>query len=267
MTKLTGWKVLRAGRGSGLVLTVDFATTGRSDSSFSDLAPRLDPRLTVWETRQPDTADGMSAQDYIELWTREIKDSGLTVLAVLGYCAGSVFAGELAARIGDWQEQPPRFVMFDPEVPTPDGLDRDFTAMMDQFAAVLSPEEATAAREASRQARTDAPDFAAFGDELVRIFREQAGAAFVREELDTELLEEFAAVFRSFVSYLDAARQIDPTAAWGTAVAVNSDNPTEGALLAPESVGIPVAHVDILRSPLTAEAIDRIVAAHTAATA
>ncbi|MGW2183516.1 hypothetical protein ACWCXX_36960 [Streptomyces sp. NPDC001732] len=267
MTKLNGWKVLSAGRGSDLVLTVDFATTGRSDSSFSDLAPRLDPQLTVWETRQPDSGDGMSAEDYIELWAREVEDSGLTVRAVLGYCAGSVFAGELAARIGERQEQPPRFVVFDPEVPDRAGLDRDFTAMMDQFAAVLSPEEVAAARRASQEARTDAPDFAAFGDELVRIFREQAGAAFVREELDTELLEEFAAVFRSFVSYLDAARQIDPTAAWRTATAVNSNSATEGALLARESVDIPVDHVDILRSPLTAEAVDRIVAAHADATA
>lgn len=62
----------------------------------------------------------------------------------------------------------------------------------------------------------------------MRIFREQAGAAFAREELDTDLLEEFAAVFRSFVSYLDAARGIDPTAAWRTATAVNSRQPTEG---------------------------------------
>ncbi|MGW4234413.1 hypothetical protein ACWEF9_34960 [Streptomyces sp. NPDC004980] len=262
MTRLNSWKVLRAGEGSGLVLAVDFATTGRPDSSFSDLVPHLDPRLTVWETRQPDTGDGMSAADYIERWDRQVEDSGHTVRGVLGYCAGSVFAGELTARVAARQGQAPPFVMFDPEVPTPAALDRDFAAMMGQFASVLSADEVTAARQAAAAARVTAPDFAAFGDELVRIFREQAGAAFAREELDTDLLEEFAAVFRSFVSYLDAARGIDPTAAWRTATAVNSRQPTEGSLLAARTVGIPVDHADILRSPLTADAVTGILSAH-----
>ncbi|MGY3680982.1 hypothetical protein [Streptomyces sp. TE33382] len=258
MTRPSSWKVLNAGQGGDLVLAVDFATTGRSDSSFSDLAPLLDPRLTVWETRQPDTGSAMSARDYIALWAREAEDSGRTVRAVLGYCAGSVFAGELAAEIAGRQAEPPRLVVFDPEVPTPDGLDRDFAAMMGQFASVLSADEVSAARRAATAARTSTPDFAAFGDELVRIFREQAGAAFAREELDTDLLEEFAAVFRSFVSYLDAARQIDPAAAWRTATAVGSRQPSEGALLAARSVDIPVDHVDILRSRLTADAVGEI---------
>ncbi|MEV5676426.1 hypothetical protein [Streptomyces sp. NPDC052179] len=262
MSRLTGWKVLNEGRGTDLVLAVDFATTGRSDSSFTDLVPRLDPHLAVWETRQPDTGDGMSARDYIDLWVREAEDSGRTVRAVLGYCAGSVFAGEIAARVAGWQARPPRFVMFDPEVPSPAGLDRDFAAMMNQFASVLSADEVSAARQAAQTARAGAPDFAAFGAELVRIFREQAGAAFAREELDTELLEEFAAVFRSFVSYLDAARQIEPAAAWRTATAVSSRQPTEGALLAARTVEVPVDHVDILRSARTAEVVGEIVGSY-----
>ncbi|MFC5072989.1 hypothetical protein [Kitasatospora cinereorecta] len=262
MTRLNCWKVLKAGQGSDLVLAVDFATTGRPDSSFSDLVPHLDPRLTVWETRQPDTGDGMSAQDYIERWAREVEAGGRTVRAVLGYCAGSVFAGELAARLAGRQAEPVPFVMFDPEVPTPAALDRDFAAMIGQFASVLSADEVTAARQAAAAALLTAPDFAALGDEFVRIFREQAGTAFAREELDTDLLEEFAAVFRSFVSYLDAARGIDPTAAWRTATAVNSRQPTEGALLAARAVGIPVDHADILRSSLTAEAVTGILSAH-----
>ncbi|MBT2380624.1 hypothetical protein AMK21_14320 [Streptomyces sp. CB00316] len=259
MTRLDGWKVLNAGRGSDLVLAVDFATTGRSDSSFSDLVPLLDPRLTVWETRQPDTGAGMSAADYVELWAREAESSGRTVRAVLGYCAGAVFAGELAARLADRPGQDPRLVVFDPETPDPAGLDRDFAAMMDQFASVLSADEVAAARQAATAARAGAPDFAAFGDALVAIFREQAGAAFRREGLDEDLLGEFAAVFRSFVSYLDAARQIDPTGAWRTAVAVNSRQHTEGALLAARSVDLPVDHVDLLRSRLTADAVGEAV--------
>ncbi|MFD0043132.1 hypothetical protein ACOMD4_07910 [Streptomyces anulatus] len=259
MTRLDGWKVLNAGRGSDLVLAVDFATTGRSDSSFSDLAPLLGPELTVWETRQPDTGTGMSAAQYIELWAGEAEASGRPVRAVLGYCAGAVFAGELATRLAHRQQQRPALVVFDPEIPNPAGLDRDFAAMMDQFASVLSADEVAAARQAATAARADAPDFAAFGDALVATFREQAGAAFRREGLDADLMEEFAAVFRSFVSYLDAARQIDPTAAWRTAVAVNSRQRTEGALLAARSVDLPVDHVDLLRSRPTADAVGEAV--------
>lgn len=264
MSRLSGWKVLAEGPGPELVLAVDFATTGRSDSSFSDLVPRLGGRYTVWETRQPDTGEGMSAEDYLAWWTREVEESGRTVRAVLGYCAGSVFAGELASRVAAGQAEPPRFLMVDPEVPTPDALHRDFDAMLGQFASVLSAGELAAARQAAATALATAPGFAALGSELVRIFREQAGTAFAREELDMDLLEEFAAVFRSFVSYLDAARGIDPAAAWSAATAVNSLQPTEGALLAARSVAVPVDHVDILRSDLTAGAVEEILSLHAA---
>jgi Xaa-Pro aminopeptidase len=262
MTQPNGWKVLNAGREAELVLAVDFATTGRSDSSFSDLAALLAPHLTVWETRQPPTATGMSAQDYLALWADGVAGSGRTVRAVLGYCAGSVFAGELAARIADHQAQAPHLVVFDPEVPSRAGLYRDFAAMMDQFASVLSPQEVAAAHQEGAAAQAAAPDFAAYGDELVRIFTERAGAAFAREELDTELLDEFAAVFRSFVSYLNAARQIDPAPAWRTATAVSSRNPTEGAALAGRSVEVAVDHAEILRSRRVAEAVNEIIGAY-----
>ena len=66
------------------------------------------------------------------------------------------------------------------------------------------------------------------------------------------------------MSYLDAARSIDPAGAWRTATAVNSLQPTEGALLAARAVEIPVDHVDILRSDLTAGAVQEILSLHAA---
>ncbi|MBU7597294.1 hypothetical protein JGS22_006505 [Streptomyces sp. P38-E01] len=256
MTKLNGWKVLNEGQGGEVVLGVDFATTGRSDSSFSDLAPNLGHGLALWETRQPDGASAGSAEDFLGLWADGIAASGRTVRAVLGYCAGSVHAGELAARIAERQGSAPVFVMFDPEVPTHASLYRDFVAMMNQFAAVLSADEVAAAHREGEEAQARFAEFAAYGDELVRIFQEKAGVAFAREELDTEMLDEFVAVFRSFVAYLNAARQIDPAAAWSTATAVNSEHPTEGAAQAAVTVDIAVAHSDILRDKRVADAVN-----------
>ncbi|MEV6962275.1 hypothetical protein AB0M97_24400 [Streptomyces sp. NPDC051207] len=263
MTQLSGWKVLNPGGQDGdLVLAVDFATTGRSDSGFSDLVPRLDPAFAVWETRQPPGATGRPAEDYLALWDGEAAGSGRTVRAVLGYCAGSVFAGELAARIAARQGEAPRLVLFEPEVPAPAGLYRDFAAMMNQFASVLSPDEVTAAQQEADAARADAADFGGYGDALVRIFKERAGAAFAREELDTELLDEFAAVFRSYVSYLDAARQIDPAATWRTGTAVSSRTPSGGAALAGRNVGVDVDHAEMLRDARVAEAVNEIIGAY-----
>ncbi|MFD8519477.1 hypothetical protein ACFV2D_05595 [Streptomyces capillispiralis] len=260
MTQLSGWKVLSPGRGGGdLVLAVDFATTGRSDSSFSDLAPRLDPALAVWETRQPADTAPLTAEDYLALWDGGAAADGRRVRAVLGYCAGGVFAGELAARVAARQGgEAPHLVLFEPEVPEPDGLYRDFAAMMNQFASVLTAEEVGAAQREAEAARTADVDFGAYGDVLVRIFTERAGAAFAREELDTEMLDEFAAVFRSYVSYLDAARRIDPAAAWSTGTAVSSRTPSQGAALAGRGVGIDVDHADMLRDARVAEAVNRI---------
>ncbi|MEY9488915.1 hypothetical protein RKD26_004709 [Streptomyces calvus] len=264
MTQLSGWKVLGPGRAGGeLVLAVDFATTGRSDSAFTDLAPRLDRALAVWETRQP-AGDGLPAEDYLALWDGEAAADGRRVRAVLGYCAGSVFAGELAARVAARQDEAPHLVLFEPEVPEPAGLYRDFAAMMNQFASVLTAEEVSAAQQEADAARTGDVDFGAYGDVLVRIFMERAGAAFAREELDTELLDEFVAVFRSYVSYLDAARRIDPAAAWRTATAVGSRTPSQGAALAGRNIGIDVDHCDMLRDERVAEAVNRILGSYVA---
>ncbi|MEV7791271.1 hypothetical protein AB0O68_04745 [Streptomyces sp. NPDC087512] len=265
MTQLSGWKVLNPGRDGGdLVLAVDFATTGRSDSSFSDLAPRLDPALALWETRQPSGTAPLSAEDHLALWDGQAAACGRRVRAVLGYCAGSVFAGELAARVAARQGDAPHLVLFEPEVPAPAGLYRDFATMMNQFASVLTAQEVIAAQQEANAALTADVDFGAYGDVLVRIFMERAGAAFAREELDTELLDEFVAVFRSYVSYLDAARRIDPAAAWRTGTAVNSRTPSEGASLAGRNVDIDVDHADMLRDGRVAEAVNRILGSYVA---
>ncbi|MEC3982797.1 hypothetical protein, partial [Amycolatopsis sp. H20-H5] len=232
MTKLKGWKTLKDDGRSELVLAVDFATTGRSDSSFSDLAPRLGGPVAVWETRQPADGANLTAAGYLDLWAAEVTASGREVRAVLGYCAGSMFAGELAARIAERQGSAPALVVFDPEPPTPASLYRDFDAMMNQFASLLSPDEVAAAQAEGTAARDGAHDFATCGAELVRVFGAHAGSAFARAELDADMLDEFTDVFRSFVSYLDAARQLDPAQAWADATAVSSRTPTEGAKLA-----------------------------------
>ncbi|MFF8035953.1 MULTISPECIES: hypothetical protein [unclassified Streptomyces] len=264
MTQLSGWKVLSPGRGGDLVLAVDFATTGRSDSAFSDLAPRLDPAFAVWETRQPPGTAALPAEDYLALWDGAAAADGRPVRAVLGYCAGSVFAGELAARVAARQGEAPHLVLFEPEVPDTAGLYRDFAAMMGQFASVLTAGEVTAAQQEADAARAGAADFGAYGDVLVRIFVERAGAAFTREELDTELLDEFVAVFRSYVSYLDAARRIDPAAAWRTGTAVSSRTPSRAAALAGRTVDVDVAHGDMLRDGRVAEAVNGIIGSHVA---
>ncbi|GGW43370.1 hypothetical protein [Streptomyces griseoloalbus] len=265
MTQLSGWKVLNPGRGGGgLVLAVDFATTGRSDSAFSDLAPRLDPALALWETRQPAGTARPTAEDYLALWDGEAAADGRTVRAVLGYCAGSVFAGELAARIAARQGEAPHLVLFEPEVPAPAGLYRDFAAMMNQFASVLTADEVSAAQQEADAARRDAVDFGDYGGILERIFMERAGAAFTREELDTELLDEFVAVFRSYVSYLDAARRVDPAAAWRTGTAVSSRTPSAGAALAGRTVDVDVDHADMLRDGRVAEVVNGIIGTYAA---
>ena len=256
MTQTSGWKVLNAGQGGDLVLAVDFATTGRSDSGFSDLVPQLDQGLTVWETRQPNTAG--SAEDYLGLWLGEVEASGRPVKAVLGYCAGSVFAGELARRIGAKQAQAPRLVLFEPEVPAPDSLYRDFADMMNQFASVLSDEEVSAAQQKAVAAQKEAADFDAYGAALVDIFMEQAGVAFAREELDTEMLDEFAAVFRIYVSYLSGARELGADA-WSAGTAVVSSTPCPGAATAAERIEVPVDHADLLRNAKVAQIVTELV--------
>ena len=255
------WKILGLGPDPGLVLTVDFSNTGRPLAGFRDLMPRLDPPVTAWETLPP-TAGQVGTTDYVDWWLAEIRHSGRSVRAVLGYCAGAVFAAEMAEHIAIWQDAP-LLVLLDPELPNTPGLCRDFHIAGDAMAAILSPEELREFHNAGLQVQaTFGDNLTVVGAALGEIFTAAIATAAKRLDLDDEIRDELAGVFGSLVGYLEAATHFDPRPIWSKSIVIHSAG-LGGAARAGHGIMIDVNHRDLLRHDATARALSDVLAGRT----
>ncbi|MFG2846350.1 hypothetical protein ACGF12_24725 [Kitasatospora sp. NPDC048296] len=231
------WKRLADGGNSkGILLAVDFDTTGRPEARFADLLANLGPEFAAWETVPPPAAAeaARSGTGYLDHWTGGLEGLGGTdgewpaVHAVLGFCGGAIYAAALAERIAERQGRAPLLVLFDPELSTAQTLIWQFHKVIGFLSAVISDEQIAAAREMGQQAYDEIPDVMALKDELLRLMREFGEPALIAAGLDETRREELFAVFESFLCYLAAASQIDPLPQWRSAVAYSSTSPLSG---------------------------------------
>ncbi|MGW1375087.1 hypothetical protein ACWD6P_12550 [Streptomyces sp. NPDC002446] len=257
------WKVLNDGGPGDLVLAVDYASTGRRESSFFDIVPHLPADQTVWETTQPELGreTEMGGPEYVARWLRPVKESGRRVRAVMGYCVGSVFAAALAEEIGRIQSEPPAVLMFDPSVPVSVNLRHDFCNVIDHYAAILTEDEVRHCKAEAHRLFDEDDDFDRLGKRYSRMFEEVVETAFVRSELDVELGRELSDTFVSFVRYLVAARQVDPSRVWSQGTAVSSRDSTPAADLAGHELQFDIDHLDILRDTGVGRAVTELLAA------
>jgi hypothetical protein len=263
------WRTLNDGSPNEVILAVDFTVTGRPGASFSDLVPKLGQNMTVWESVPPpvSVSAGMSSSDYLDWWLDGCRPSGRRVRAVLGYCVGSSFAAVMAGRIGQWQAQEPHLIVFDPESPVIPSLYRDFLTAIQNLASILSGAELIVAREAASGALLECgDDFTAAGAALTRVYQRASGIAFDRIGLDPELREELIAAFGSYVSYLVAARQIDPVPGLGRAMAITSSMSSSGAGAAAEEIRFDTDHESILGDERVAQAVRDVLGGVSSAT-
>ncbi|WP_435135351.1 hypothetical protein [Actinacidiphila sp. bgisy144] len=249
------WKVLNDGGDEPLVLAVDFAVSGRPESTFKELACLLDPCTPLWETRQPEPAQARTfgGEDFAAYWAEAVRGTGRPVRAVLGYCVGALYAGRLAQLLAAEQDAAPAVVLFDPEPPSPAGMTADFRAAVARLSSVLSPEESALAAQAAEEAARDSGSIAALGTTLTGIFSDIAGAAFTRAGLDAELADELSTAYQAFVSYIAAAGDFDPVTSWAGATALTTSRTDPHARHAGQRRFVEADHDDILRSQATAD--------------
>ncbi|WP_255955716.1 hypothetical protein [Streptomyces odontomachi] len=233
------WKVLKAGGESGgVVLAVDFDTTGRPEARFSDLAANLATDLAVWETVPPvhGTAPTGSGAGYVDYWSGPIESEKPLVKAVMGFCAGSVYAAALTERISRFQEHAPQLLVFDPEISVPQTLMWQYHKVVGFMSSVISAEDVAAARAAGQRVHDEtmqrvvarASQIRELKDGLIRLIREIGEPAFAGVGLDRTRREELFSVFESFLCYLAAASEIDPFTQWRSATAFSSASPLSG---------------------------------------
>ncbi|WP_217181456.1 hypothetical protein [Streptomyces sp. AC495_CC817] len=274
----TVWNVVRdAGDDTDIVLAADFPVTGRNEGGFTDLTPGLNLDCALWQTVAPVRSPEHDALDerYLQPWLSEVGASGRNVRAVLGYCAGSVFAGVLAEKIAARQDTAPHVIVFDPELVDVPTVHLQFGRVIGNMTTVLTPEETgelsdTAERLAAK------PDITptAFAAGLHAAFRPIGTGALRRAGLDEDYAGELVSLVGSFMAYLATAAGLDPRPGWRRATVMTSASEHSGLNRMRTTPGIApievagerrfdVAHQDLLRTPAVAASVADVLAGPT----
>lgn len=274
MNSSGSWRRISQGDPHGKILAVDFDTSARPEAGFKQLAARLVPHREIWLTTQPDAADRelLPAAEYLRHWQDQPGEPGGQVTVIMGYCVGGVFAAALADRIGHQQGSRPALLLFDPEPVVIASLHRDFATAVSAMSILAEQEradwiaEAGAACAADDRAASDIPASTSAFDtaarQVIKLYEAAAGRAFDQLGLDPETSEDLLAVYRSYVSYLSAAQQLDPAGGWAEAAALTSANSSPGARCAAAEQCFGVSTAELLDTGDVAAAASRFLAEH-----
>jgi hypothetical protein len=256
-------------------LGVDFPAAGRTEAGFADLLEKVGPRwdgygfwLTVPPPARLDRA--VSGQDYVRQWTAEIRGSGRQVVAVMGYCAGSVYAAAIAEDIARWQQPAPKVILFDPEADTgvlADEMYKEMYRLIGVFGGFLSAEETEYARKRTAElAESGLDDLFAVSAALVDLYRETGSAAFDKLRLSDGRRDEIIGYFESWLAWLYMTTQIDPSDTWQRSPAIMSTEyvamtrqqpvvKAETRISIGREIALEVSHTDLLGSDFTVQQV------------
>lgn len=253
------WRRISEGNQQKAVLAVDFDSTARPEAGFRQFAALLKPDREIWQTTQPDAADRelLSAEAYLQGWRELPEGVRGHVDTVMGYCVGGVFAAALADAIAKEQGTRPALLLFDPEPVDQMSLYRDFKKAVDTMSILSEEERAGYIGEARALCETEGEGFDSLARQVIKLYETTAGVAFERLEFDEETSEDLLGLFRSYVSYLFAARQLSPEESWATAGALTSAQSSPGAPHALWERSFPVGTEEMLSNPDVAEATHR----------
>ncbi len=270
MNLVTTWTTLKESDSADLVLCIDFTGTGRAEAGFADLVARMDLDATFWHVVPPGVApgSGIDGPDYLGSWLVSIMASGRKVSAVMGYCVGAVYAGELVARLAEVQERAPALIVFDPEPISLENIYFQFGKVFDILSSILTPEDVAVTREAmDRLLQQEGITVERYAAQLYGTFSQVAHDAFERVGLDAEYAEEMLGTFSAFLSFLSLADRFEPWGNWSRATAVSSSTPhnglnrlrdtAAGALVA-EELRFEEAHAELFRSDEIARAVTKV---------
>ncbi|HEX6968362.1 MAG TPA: hypothetical protein VF174_06065 [Micromonosporaceae bacterium] len=261
--------VLRAVDGADLVVTFDFAAAGRPTATFTELVERLTTRCNVWETAPPrygEEAD-MGGADYVDRWAADIRASGLPVRALIGFCTGSLYAAALFERICDWQPQPPRLILLDPELSSRQPLFDHYERMIGRLSAVLTPQETEAALARGRAALAAPGDSLSVAKAIGALCHQVVAPGLLRSGFSSTRAAEFVGLFTAYLHWFAAAAELDKVGIWSVATAVNSSTPGSGLATFPEAerarlvadaIYLDVPHREFMRSTEVARVVDEL---------
>ncbi len=261
------WSRIRTGHAPGVVLAVDFYGTGRQEATFRHLCDLLPDPVEVWHAVPP-TLDGdwsaATGAGHLRWWTEGLDLAERPVRALVGYCAGSVFASALADTLGERDGHRPQVVLFNPGVPGVATLTRDFRGLIDGMDVLTDEERAGLLAEMTAIQQAHAPNaLVPVAKQYAALYRKGCDLLCERLGVDASLGAELAAVLHSYLAYLTAALDVPPAPQWRTATTLTSRE-HRGADFTDTEHGFDVARADLLNSPQVAAALAALLREHEA---
>jgi hypothetical protein len=258
--------VLRQADSGHLIVATDFAATGRTTATFRELVGMLRTESNFWEVAPVPYGheSGVTGKDQIDRWATDVRQSDLQVHAVIGFCAGSVYAGELAERIAVWQERP-RLILLDParaEIPM---LVEHVERWLDRLAKTFSPAHLADARRDVRNANAPDGEPLELAARLVKLYEKLITPALIRAGQSVQASLELTSLITGYLYWLAGAIQLAPRAKWSHATALSSETlgfglhlipPPERANLVAKAIYFDVSHTELLRNAEVAHVVD-----------
>lgn len=251
------WRRISEGDPNRAVLAVDFDSTARPEAEYRDLAGLLEPSREIWQVTQPESSETslLPAAEYVRWW-QELPD-GVRVDTVTGFCVGAVFAPALADAVAERQGVRPALLLVDPEPMDRLSLHRDVGKVVGSMTTLSEEERAGYLDEVLAACEAPGAEFPAVAGQVVTIYETAVGVVFDRLGLDEEAGEDLRGLFRSYVSYLAAARSLEPEPGWAPATALTSARPGPGAAHCRTELAFPVDNAGMLKDRDVAAAVDR----------
>lgn len=265
MPDLACWEIISGADSGRVVLGVDFPVARRR-AGLAELSAAIGPRYRFLQARPPvgRSVQRLHGQAYVGRWVDDICRDTHQVAAVLGHCVGSVYAAAIAAGIADRQPMP-QVIIFDPQSASSSYLAVEFLREIDSISSILSDEEIEHTRKAAaRISGLVACDVTAAAAEMAGIYWQLTSLAFERVGIGSAYNDRFIAPVESYLSWLSAADEIDPSAVWKRSIAIVSSDYAglahghhagggDGSI--GRQIRFDVAHDELLRSDSVARAV------------
>ncbi|MFI6093836.1 hypothetical protein [Streptomyces sp. NPDC051218] len=262
------WSVVSVPTSNSLILGVDFPAAGRREAGFADLVAKMGPAWSghgFMQTTLPvvRVSERPAGDFYTEHWMRGEDWEKYEVVAVLGYCLGGVYAAEIAERIAERQGPEPAVILFDGQVTDIQLLAAEINKMIALAGPVFSEEEAEQSRKSAAEiVGTPSIRLVDAAIEIVELYRDMASTAFRRIGLSDARRDEVVQLFESYMSWLSAAVELDPSRTWKRALAITSADyaalEKDGAATAVNAtkmlgrrISLDTSHADLLRDDAT----------------
>lgn len=229
MPNAQSWSVISAPTSNRIILGVDFPAAGRREAGFPELVTGMGSAWSAYGFLQtvPPTvglADRPTGDSYTEHWMGDGDWERYEVVAVFGYCVGSVYAAEIARRLTLTQSTEPKVVLFDPQLTDIQLLANEMHKMISMAGPVFSEEEAEQGRRRATEIVESSAVLVDAAVEIVALYRELATLAFQRIGLSDARRDEVVRLFESYMTWLSAAAQVDPSAVWQRSIGITSDD-------------------------------------------